>query len=106
METPVDRPHVSARLPRQSQGLARLVDMLRTARLVHGEAFGAVVWAAVQTRIVMRRYDDASFDVREATALRLVKSVRLLAQRLRLPPGQLAEALKHAQVVHREAFER
>lgn len=97
---------MSARLPRQSQGLARLVDMLRTARLVHGEAFGAVVWAAVQTRIEMRRHDAASFDVREAAARRLAESVRLLAQGLRLPPGQLAEALKHARVVHREAFER
>jgi hypothetical protein len=102
---------VSAKLtPRQAQGHARLVDILYTARAVKGDAFGAVVFSAVQARCLMAAFDfehrNATMLQRTAVAARLMDCVRQLATALALPPGQLAEALRHARVAHREAFER
>lgn len=97
--------------PRQAQGQHRLAEMLYTARAVKGDAFGAVVYAAVQARVSMSVFDrgigrTATSRERSHTAHTLINVVRQLASTLDLPPGQLAEALKHARVMHREAFER
>jgi hypothetical protein len=97
--------------PSQSQGHARLTDMLETVRLVKGDAFHAVTFAAVQARMAMEMWDQAGG--RQATngqrlqvAQKLMETVRSLAQALALPPGQLAEALRHARAMYREGFQR
>lgn len=97
--------------PRQAQGQHRLLEMLHTVRAVKGDAFGAVAYAAVQARVSMAVFDrgigkTASFRERSHTAGSLMDVVRELASTLDLPPGQLAEALKHARVMYREAYER
>lgn len=102
---------MSARLtPKQAQGNTRLADMLYTAGAVKGDAFGAVLFSAVQARCLMAAFDfdnrGATPQQRAATAQRLMNCVRELATSLALPPGQLAEALRHARVAYREAFER
>lgn len=97
--------------PRQAQGQHRLAEMLYTARAVKGDAFGAVAYAAVQVRVSMAAFDHgigktASFAERGRVAHNLMDVVRQLATTLDFPPGMLAEALKHARVMYREAFER
>ena len=106
------RPDMSARLtPRQAQGQHRLAEMLYTARAVKGDAFGSVAYAAVQARVSMAAFDHgigrtASFAERGRIAHNLMDVVRQLATTLDLPPGMLAEALKHARVMYCEAYER
>lgn len=92
--------------PRQAQGAARMTEMLLTARAVHGDAFGAVVWSAVHVRVLMRAFDDAAPAERLVAARAFMDSVREVARNLKLRPGQLSEALRHARVVYREGFER
>lgn len=97
--------------PRQAQGQARMNDMIETATAVRGVAFGLVVMAGVQARLAMRLFDastggEAPAEARIATAKQIMDCVRQLASELSLRPGQLAEALRHAKVVHREAFGR
>lgn len=99
------RADVSALTPRQSQGVARMTEMLVTARQVHGDAFCATVWAAVYARVLMRALDGASPAERVVAAGAFMSGVREVAGD-RLRPGQLAEALRHAKVVYREGFER
>lgn len=100
------RADVSALTPRQSMGIARMTEMIETARAVHGDAFGATVWAAVHVRVLMRQFDDVPQAERLVAARALMAGVRDIAARLKLGPGQLAEALKHARTVYREGFER
>jgi len=97
--------------PRQAQGQHRLTEMLGTARAVKGDAFGAVAYAAVQARVSMATFDfgigkTASMRERSHVAHCLMDVVRELASTLELPPGHLAEALRHARVMYREGFER
>lgn len=100
------RADVSALTPRQSQGAARMNEMMLTARAVHGDAFGAVVWSAVHVRVLMRAFDDAAPAERLVAARAFMDSVREVARNLKLRPGQLSEALRHARVVYREGFSR
>lgn len=105
------RADVSALTPRQSQGAARMTEMLLTARAVHGDAFGAVVWGGVQARLAMMLFDaitsfSAPQERRNSVAQQIMECVRQMATELKLGPGQLAEALRHAKVVYREGFER
>lgn len=102
---------MSVRLtPRQSQCRARLADMLETVRRVKGDAFHAVAYSAVQARLAMAMFDRseyrASFERRSQVAAELMRGVRELSTTLSLPPGQLAEALRHARTMYREGFER
>lgn len=88
-----------------------MADMLETVRLVKGDCFHAVTFAGVQARAAMSMYDrTTSGNALPAERLRIAKElmdcVRRLATGLALPPGQLAEALKHARVMYREGFER
>jgi|GEM_PF-2530236 len=108
--SPDARPDVKL-TPRQAQGQARMVEMLEVARATKGDAFGAVVTAGVQARLAMRLFDAsrnfaAPQEERSAMAHQIMDCVRQLARDLALRPGELGEALKHARVVHREAFER
>lgn len=85
--------------------------MLETVRLVKGDAFHAVTFAAVQARLAMAMWDEAggryaSGAQRLQVAQKLIETVRALAQLLALPPGQLAEALRHARSMYREGFQR
>ena len=70
-------PDVSTMTPRQSQGAYRMAEMFETARAVHGDAFGATVWAAVHARVLMRQFDDVP------QAERLARSWKACAR----PPG-------------------
>ena len=100
------RADVSALTPRQSQGAHRMAEMFETARAVHGDAFAATVWAAVHVRVLMRQFDDVPQAERLVAARAFMNGVRQIATDLKLRPGQLAEALRHARVVYREGFER
>lgn len=100
------RADVSALTPRQSQGVARMDEMFATARMVHGDAFAATVWSAVHVRILMRAFDNATPAERLHAARAFMDGVREVARNLKLRPGQLSEALRHARVVYREGFER
>lgn len=92
--------------PRQSQGAARMSDMVETTITVRGLPFAAVMWAAVKARVAMSVLEGAPADERLAAARAFLEGVRETAQVLNLQPGQLAEALRHARVVYREGFSR
>jgi hypothetical protein len=102
----VARVDVTALTPRQSMGVARTAEMFDVARQVHGDAFAATVWAAVHARVLMRAFDDSPPAERLHAARAFMDGVREVARNLKLRPGQLSEALRHARVVYREGFER
>lgn len=87
-------------------GAARMTEMIETARAVRGDGWAAVVWATVHVRVAMHAFDNALQEDRLVAARQLMNGVRQLAADLKLAPGELAEALRHARVVYREGFER